>query len=78
MPLHSREAAEELTNLLSELDTYETVGKVSDERRQSRRDFIEDWNIALSRNRNRIEREATALKYSGVSEEVRPLAVFAC
>ena len=62
-------AAEELTNLLSELDTYETVGKVSDERRQSRRDFIENWNIALSRNRNRIEREATALRYSEVSEE---------
>lgn len=63
------EAAEKLTNLLSELDTYETVGKVSNERRQSRRDFIENWNIALSRNRNRIEREATALRYSDVSEE---------
>ena len=62
-------AVEELTHLLSELDTYETVGKVSDERRQSRRDFIEHWNIALSRNRNRIEREATALRYSDVSEE---------
>ena len=62
-------AVEELTHLLSELDTYETVGKVSDGRRQSRRDFIEHWNRALSRNRNRIEREATALRYSDVSEE---------
>ena len=62
-------AAEELTNLLSELDTYETVGKVSNERRQSRRGFIENWNVALSRNRNRIEREATALRYSDVTEE---------
>ena len=62
-------AAEELTNLLSELDTYETVGKASDERRQSRRGFIENWNVALSRNRSRIEREATALRYSEVSEE---------
>ena len=48
-------AAEELTSLLSELDTYETVGKVSNERRQSRRGFIENWKVALSRNRNRIE-----------------------
>ena len=62
-------AAEELTNLLSELDTYETVGAVSYERRQSRRGFIENWNIALSRNRSRIEREAVALRYSDVSEE---------
>ena len=62
-------AAEELTSLLSELDTYETVGKVSNERRQSRRGFIENWNVALSRNRNRIEREATALRYSDVTEE---------
>ena len=62
-------AKEELTNMLSELATYENVGKVSDERRESRRDFIEDWNVALGRNRNRIEREATALRYSDVSEE---------
>ena len=63
------EAMEELTNLLSEVDTYETVGKVSAERRQSRRGFIENWNIALGRNRNRIEREATSLRYSDASEE---------
>ena len=62
-------AAEELTHLLSQLDTYETVGTVSNERRRSRRDFIEHWNVALSRNRTRIEREATALRYSDVSEE---------
>ena len=62
-------ATEDLTNLLSGLDTYESVGNVSGERRRSRRDFIENWNIALSKNRNRIEREATALRYSDVSEE---------
>ena len=45
------------------------MGKVSIERRQSRRGFIENWNVALSRNRNRIEREATALRYSDVTEE---------
>ena len=62
-------AVDDLTNLLSGLDTYESVGNVSDEQRRSRRDFIENWNIALSRNRNRIEREATALRYFDVTEE---------
>ena len=62
-------AADELSALLAELDTYETVGAVSNEQRLSRRDFIENWNIALRRNRNRIEGEATALRYSSVSEE---------
>ena len=62
-------AADDLTNLLSGLDTYESVGNVSDEQRRSRRDFIEDWNIALSRSRNRIEREATSLRYFDVTEE---------
>lgn len=70
---HSREenaslkvAADELASLLAELDTWETVGAVSEDRRRSRRDFIENWNIALSRNRNRIEREASTLGYSEV------------
>ena len=62
-------AADELTALLAQLDTYETVGAVSDEQRRSRRDFIENWNIALSRNRSRIESGATSLSYSDVSEE---------
>ena len=62
-------ASDELTSLLAVLDTYETVGAVSDNRRRSRREFIENWNIALSRNRNRIEGEATSLRYSDATEE---------
>ena len=62
-------AADELTSLLAVLDTYETVGAVSDNRRRSRREFIENWNVALSRNRNRIEGEATSLRYADATEE---------
>lgn len=62
-------ASNELNSLLAELDTYENVGAVDNERRRSRRDFIENWNIALSKNRNRIEGGAAALRYSSVSEE---------
>ena len=62
-------AIEELNSLLSRIDTHETVGAVSSERWRSRRDFIERWNIALSRSRSRIEREATSIRYSEVSDE---------
>ncbi len=60
-------AAEELDHLLAALDTYENVGAVSQERRRSRRDFIERWDTELRKSRNRIEREA--LGYSNVSED---------
>ena len=54
----------ELTNLLAELTSYRTVGAVRQEKRESRRDFIESWNIALTRGRRRLEREAPTLDYS--------------
>ena len=62
-------ATDELMSLLAQLDTYENAGAVSEERRRSRRSFIENWNVALSKNRNRIEGEAVTLGYSAVAEE---------
>ena len=62
-------ATDELTGFLADLDTYETVGAVQENRRRSRRDFIETWSTALSKNRNRIEGEASALAYSEVVED---------
>ena len=58
-----------LTELLSKLNSYETVGAVKHERRNSRREFIERWRAALSNDLNRIEREASVLAYSEVVEE---------
>ena len=62
------EAADELVSLLAKLDTYETVGAVSEERRLSRREFIEYWDTALRKNRSRIEGQAPVLRYSEVIE----------
>ena len=62
-------AVGDLTDLLSKLNSYETVGAVKHERRSSRREFIERWRAALSNDLNRIEREASALAYSEVVEE---------
>lgn len=62
-------AADELTSLLAKITTYEKIGAVSQERRNSRHEFIERWELALSRNRNRIEAEAITLGYSEVIEE---------
>lgn len=62
-------ASVQLANLLAHIDTHEVAGAVSHERRRSRRDFIERWEIALSNSRNRIEREASAMQYSSVEED---------
>ena len=62
-------ASEQITSLLAQLDTYETAGSVSHERRRSRREFIERWEIALNRSRNQIERKASPMHYSGVEED---------
>ena len=62
-------AADELTSFLADLDTYETVGAVQEDRRRSRRDFIEVWSAALSKNRSRIEGGASVLAYSEVVED---------
>ncbi len=61
--------AASLGNLLAELRTHETVGAVRQERRESRREFIDRWDVALSNNRNRIEKRASSLEYAGVVEE---------
>ena len=63
------QAAANITNLLAELHTHETVGAVRQERLESRREFIDRWDVALSNHRNRIERQAPSLEYSGVVEE---------
>ena len=60
-------AAEELNHLLAELDTFENKEAGSQERRRSRREFIERWDTELREKRNRIESEA--LDYSNVSED---------
>ena len=62
-------AADELVSLLARLDTYETVGAVSERRRLSRREFIEHWDIALRKKRSHIEGQAPTLRYSGVTED---------
>ncbi len=62
-------ASHDLTELMAKLATYETVGAVTEERRQSRRDFIEHWDRALLQSRNRIEGGATNLDYSAIVEE---------
>ena len=62
-------AAEHLTELLSKLNSYETVGSVKREQRSSRREFIERWRVALTKDLTRMEREASALAYLEVTEE---------
>ena len=62
-------ASDQLTNLLAQIDTYEVAGAVSHVRRRSRRDFIERWESALNKSRNRIERKASAMQYSSVDED---------
>lgn len=54
----------ELTNLLAELTSHKAVGVVRQVKRESRRGFIESWNVALARGRRRLEREAPTLDYS--------------
>lgn len=56
----------ELTNLLAELNSHKTVGAVNQEKRMSRREFIDSWNIALTNGRRRLEREAPTLEYRDV------------
>ena len=62
-------AATDLTKLLADLHTHETVGAVRQARLESRREFIDRWDVALGNYRNRIERQAPSLEYSGVVEE---------
>lgn len=64
-----KSASEQLATLLSALDTHQQVGSVVQERRASRREFIERWSAALSKSRNRMEKEASAISYLNVVEE---------
>ena len=57
-------AISELTNMLAELNSHKTVGAVNQEKRISRLEFIDSWNIALTRGRRRLEKEAPTLDYS--------------
>ncbi len=56
----------ELTNLMAELNSHKTVGAINQEKRTSRREFIDSWNVALSKGRRRLEREAPTLDYCDV------------
>ncbi len=58
-----------LSNLQAELRTHETAGAARREQLESRREFIDRWDVALGNYRNRIERQAPSLEYSGVVEE---------
>lgn len=64
-----RLASDQLTNLLAQIDAHEVAGAVTHERRRSRRDFIERWETALNKSRNRIEEKASAMQYSDVDED---------
>ena len=61
-----KSAIGELTNLMAELGSHKRVGALKQEKRVSRREFIDSWNVALARGRGRLEREATTLDYSNV------------
>ena len=61
--------ARTLRELWMTLKNYQRVEVASKERRRSRKEFIEHWNIALRNTRGRIEKGAAALKYVNVVEE---------
>ena len=52
--------------LIGELEAFEAAGAVSEERRRSKRDFIEAWQRALRQSRHRIETQGSMLAYSRV------------
>ena len=61
--------ARTLRELWIALKDYQRVEVASNERRRSRKEFIEHWNIALRNARSRVEKGAPALKYVSVVEE---------
>lgn len=68
-PSELQEATAELTEMLSKLSTYERVETVSKEKRNTRSDFIEKWDVALNEARKRIEADEPSLRYSNVTED---------
>ena len=59
-------ATQDMTDLLATLSTFEIKGAKQKEKRASRYEFIETWNVALRTNRRRIEQEAASLSYTQV------------
>ena len=60
-------AVGELTNLMAEVSSHQRVGVVTQEKRISRREFIDSWSVALAKSRRRIQKEAPTLDYSKVN-----------
>ena len=61
--------ARALRQLWRTLRDHESANVGSKERRRSRQEFIEHWNVALRNARSRIDKETPALKYVGLVEE---------
>lgn len=55
--------------LLSEISAYEAADAVSQERRKSKREYIEDWKTALRESRSKVEKQGLMLDYSRVSKD---------
>ena len=58
-----------LANLIANVGHAETVGNVSRQQRQSRRNFIERWRQTLVKSVNEIESRSPRLQYSSVEED---------
>ena len=61
--------ARALRELWITMKDYQRLEVASKERRRSRQEFIEHWNIALRDTRSRIEKGTPALRYTSVVEE---------
>ena len=70
------DAADGLANLIANVGHAETVGNVSRQQRQSRRDFIERWRQTLLKSVNEIESRSPRLQYSKVEEDEDGIITF--
>ena len=72
-PKESRETGtsnrQNVQSLVAKLDAFEAADLASEQRRRSKRDFIEGWRRALRESRSSIETKASMLRYSRVQEE---------
>ena len=62
-------AIQDMTDLLATLSTFEVKDAKRQQKRASRYEFIEKWNVALRTNRRRIEQEAASLPYTRIVAE---------
>ena len=69
-------AADGLANLIANVGHAETVGNVSRQQRQSRRNFIERWRQTLVKSVNEIESRSPRLQYSSVEEDEDGIITF--